>query len=417
MTLNKRTTAMEGYFLAATIILLVASLPSLAYANIFGLFPAGAGCKSAAMETAGDCSEGQTLLYNPAVMSQLKPGFSGEIGAARLQYSYEHPMFDPVQVSVLSPMFSEGWKGLWADNKLSWGFAVMPSSSAELDIKGLPRRVDGNPESLNIKATKKQFHFALGASYLWPNLDLSTGFSLVYTYDHRTLNGSAVTNPSTTLVDMKGTGNFVRPVAGMSWQQENHSLGASYMFPLTKRFSGKTKLAIEPKPFNTEQVDYDPGVLLTNFKTELNPFTLSANVNRIFGAKGRSIHRDGLNRRTHEADLKDVNHVGARIGYNAGDLGRFAVGAAYLDSYWGDGFYYKDVDGIPHQEIGHLFGQFNAIPVRNQAIVWEQNFGSWNTETALFRSAGTTTVGGDGDNPGHYQIEFISLTCSIHRAM
>ena len=124
-----------------------------------------------------------------------------------------------------------------------------------------------------------------------------------------------------------------------------------------------------------------------------------------------------MNRRTHETDLKDVNHVGTRIGYDAGELGSFAVGLAYLDSYWGPGYYIKDDDGTPHQQIGHLFGQFNAIPVRNQSVVWIKTIGSWDTQTALFRSAGTTTVGPGGDNPGYYQIEFVSLTCSVRRTI
>jgi hypothetical protein len=395
----------------------LASLSSNLYANILGMFPGGPGCKSAAMETAGDCLEGQTLFYNPAVMSRIQPGFSGELGVARLEYGYEHPAFDPVRISLVTPMFSEGWKGLLLSDQLAWGFAVMPSSSADLDIKGLPRRVDGNPEALNVKASKKQFHFALGASYLWPQINLATGLSLIYTYDHRTLRGAAVTNPATILVDMKGTGNFVRPVTGLSWLRDSNTFGLAYMFPLTKAFSGKTRLAVESAPFKTEQVDYDPGVLLTNVKTNLSAIELSGNVNRVFGAKGRGIHRDGLNRRTTEADLHDVNHVGARASYNAGSYGTFALGAAYLDSYWREGFYYKDNDGIPHHEIGHLFGQFNAIPVRNQAFMWQKTFNEWETKTAVFRSAGTTSVGVGGDNPGYYQIEFISLTCSVRRAI
>lgn len=416
MTMDKTNLARAGHLLAIMItVAALKSSPSLA--NILGLFPAGAGCKSAAMETAGDCAEGQTLLYNPALMTRIKPGFSGEIGAARLEYSYEHPAFDPVQVSLYTPMFSEGWKGLLHENKISWGFAVMPSSSADLNIKGLPRRVDGNPESLNVKASKKQFHFALGGSYLWTDQKLATGLSVIYTYDHRSLKGAAVTNPETALVDMKGTGHFVRPVAGLSWEKDARHVGLSYTLPLKKTFSGKTKLATEPYPFDTEQVDYDPGVLMTNLKTQWDNVQLSVNANRIFGAKGRSIHRDGLNRRTREADLQDANHLGARASYRAADYGDFSLGVAYLDSYWDDGFYYKDSDGIPHHEIGHLFGQFNAIPVRNQSISWAKDFSGWSTHVALFRSAGTTTVGPGGDNPGFYQIEFTSLTCSVRRML
>ena len=387
------------------------------HANVLGLFPAGPGCKSAAMETAGDCDEPQTLLYNPANMSVIEPGFAGEIGIARMQYSYEHPNFDPVHVNVISPMFSEGWMGRFADGHGAWGFMVMPSSLADLDINGMPRRVSGTLESLKVKASRKQFHLAVGGSYNLPETRLNLGLSLIYTYDNRSLKGSQVTNPDTKLVNMKSSGNFFRPVVGTAWTSDTASTGVGYMFPLTKHFKGKTKLATEAESFNTEQVDYDPAMLLTSARVKVQDATLSANVNRVFGSKGRGIHRDGLNRNTKTADLKDANHVGVRGAYKIIGYCELSIAAAYLDSYWGDGYYYTDQDGIPHHEIGHIFGQFNAIPVRNQAVSWRQAVGDWRTVTTLYRSAGATTVGPGGDNPGYYQIEFVSLTLGVQKTL
>jgi hypothetical protein len=367
------------------------------------------------METAGDCGEAQTLAYNPAIMSGITPGFAGEVGIARLQYGYEHPSFDPVHVNVVSPMFSEGWKGTLMDSRLSWGFAVIPSSLADLDIRGLPRRVSGNVTSLNVRATRKQFHLPVGGSYFFPDAGVSVGASLLYTYDSRSLKGATVTNPGTPLVDMKASGNYFRPIIGTGWTSTNHQVAASYMFPLIKRFSGTTKIASEPAPFKTEQVDYDPAVLLTNARINLAELTVSGNVNHLFGGAGKSIQRDGLNRKTKRADLKDSNHLGARVGYSLSALGEFSVAGAWLDSYWGDGYYVTDGDGLPQHEIGQLFAQFNAIPVRNQSLTWRRAWGQWQTNAAIFRSAGTTTVGPRGDNPGYYQIEFISLTCGVRR--
>ena len=403
--------------LSKLVLQLTLSISGSASANVLGLFPAGPGCKSAAMETAGDCTEAQTLLYNPAVMSEIDRGFSGEVGAARLQYGYEHPRFDPVHVNLFTPMFSEGWRGTFADEVASWGFAVMPSSSADLSIKGLPRRVGGSQESLNIKAQKRQFHLAFGGSYKFEGIGANAGLSVIYSYDSRSLKGASVTNPGSNLVDMKASGHFFRPVIGGTWKTEIMSAGASYILPVTKKFSGKTKLATETAPFDTEQVDYDPGVVLTSARTKISDFALSVNFNRLFGAKGATVQRDGLNRTTHTADLKDVNHIGARLGYQSQSYGDFSFAAAYLDSYWGGGSYYTDVDGFSHHEIGHIFGQFNAIPVRNQSLTWRQTFGSWKTHAALFRSAGSTTVGPRGDNPGYYQIEFVSVTCGLRASL
>jgi len=386
-------------------------------ANVYGLFPAGTACKSAAIESSIDCNEPQTLLYNPANLSLARPGFAAEVGLARLSYSYEHPDFDPVRLNLVTPMFSEGWKGHFADGKGSWGFAVMPGSMADLDIDGLPRRVMGNPESLNINAKRRTFHMPLGLSYNPDEGNSTIGAALVYTYDERSLKGTPVATPGTRLVDLKAKGHFFRPVAGFTTANSFLQIGSSYIFPVTKKFSGKTKIASEPAEFNTEQVDYDPGILLFGARQTIGNFSISENINYLFGSKGKSIARDGLNRKTTRADLKDTRQMGLRLGYADEQYGNFTLGLAYLDSYIGDGYYVKDSQGFTSHEIGQVFGNFNAIPVRNQSITWQRPWGAWDTNLALFRSAGATTVGPGGDNPGFYQIEFFSVTCGIRRIL
>lgn len=399
-------------------LILLGAITSIdAQANVYGLFPAGSACKSAAIESAIDCTEPQTLLYNPAALTLSRPGFAAEVGLARLSYSYEHPDFDPVRLNLMTPMFSEGWKGSFADGKGSWGFAVMPGSMAELDIDGLPRRVMGNPESLNVNAKRRTFHMPVGFSYAPSQWISSMGASLVYTYDERSLKGSPVATPNTRLVDLNAKGHFFRPIIGITADTEIIQIGTSYIFPVTKKFSGKTKIASEPSEFNTELVDYDPGVLLLGARQTVGAFSLSENINYLFGSKGKTIARDGLNRKATRADLKDARHLGLRLGYTDAHYGRLSLGVSYLDSYMGDGYYYKDSKGFTHHEIGQVFGQFNAVPVRNQSLTWQYLWGTWDTHLALFRSAGSTTVGSLGDNPGFYQLEFLSFTCGIKRLM
>lgn len=403
--------------LKVSLLLLSAITSTVAHANVYGLFPAGSACKSAAIESAIDCIEPQTLLYNPAALTLARTGFSAEVGLARLRYSYEHPDFDPVRITLMTPMFSEGWKGSFAGDKGAWGFAVMPGSMADLDIDGLPRRVMGNPESLNVNAKRRTFHIPIGLSYAPSQWISSMGTSVVYTYDERSLKGSPVATPDTRLVDLKAKGHFFRPIIGLTADTDITQFGTSYIFPVTKKFSGKTKIASEPSEFNTELVDYDPGVLLLGARQTVGQFTLSQNLNYLFGSKGKTLARDGLNRKATRADLKDVRHMGLRLGYTDERYGRFSLGVSYLDSYMGDGYYYKDSQGFTHHEIGQVFGQFNAVPVRNQSLAWQYLWGTWDTHIALFRSAGATTVGSVGDNPGFYQLEFLSITCGIKRLM
>ncbi len=383
-------------------------------ANVLGLYQAGPGCKSAAMESAGDCTEAQTLLYNPAVLSNISNGFSGELGLARLAYSFENPNFDPVHLRVVSPMFSEGWKTTFADDRGAWGFAVMPGSSADLNIKGIPRRISGTVMSLNVRTKRQQFHIPIGGSYAFPDIGVNVGAALLYTYDNRSLKAATVSEPDSTIIDMKSKGNFFRPILGSTWRKDNYSGALSYMFPLEKHFSGDTRIGGDPS-FATEQVDYDPAVVLLSARMKMDAVALSTNFNHIYGSKGRGIQRDGINRTTKVSDLKDVNHVGARMSYTTPNLGEISAAAAYLDSYWGEGYFYNDADGIPHHQSGHLFGQFNAIPVHTQAMSWRCQFSDWMTHAALTRTYGATTVSGRGDNPGFYQIEFVSLTLSLRK--
>jgi hypothetical protein len=37
------------------------------------------------------------------------------------------------------------------------------------------------------------------------------------------------------------------------------------------------------------------------------------------------------------------------------------------------------------------------------------------THVALYRSSGSVTTGPGADNPGFYQMEFISLTCGLSK--
>jgi hypothetical protein len=314
-------------------------------------------------------------------------------------------------------MFSEGWKGHFADGKGSWGFAVMPGSMADLNIDGLPRRVMGNPESLNINAKRRTFHVPLGLSYNPDQSNSTFGAALVYTYDERSLKGSPVATPQTRLVDLKAKGHFVRPIVGMTTANSFSQIGSSYTFPVTKKFSGKTKIASESSEFNTEQVDYDPGILMVGARQTIGDVSISENINYLFGSKGKSLARDGLNRKTIRADLKDARQMGVRLRYAHEQYGNFTLGLAYLDSYIGDGYYVKDSQGFTSHEIGQVFGNFNAIPVRNQSLTWQRPWGAWDTNLVLFRSAGATTVGPGGDNPGFYQIEFFSVTCGIRRIL
>ena len=298
-------------------VILVFIVSTTASANVLSLFPIGSDAKSAAIESAVDSREPQSLLYNPAALALSKSGIQGEFGVGRLLYSYEHPSFDAVRVSVFSPMVSAGWRNDDSESNFHWGIAIAPTAITQLKIKGLPRRVNGKQESLNIVTSRKQFHLPIGAAYsLQGDPRKSIGISLITTYDQRTLKADSLIDGAQ-LLDLAAKGIFYRPEMGLFYGIDALDVGISYMAPVTKRFKGTTSIGAES--FDTEQVDYDPAVLTTGVRTSLDSWTASLNVNRIFGARGESIIRDGTNRKTTSADVHDVNQFGARRAYQYDD--------------------------------------------------------------------------------------------------
>ncbi|MCX6126126.1 MAG: hypothetical protein NTV34_15450 [Proteobacteria bacterium] len=397
-----------GNMFVVVLFTVTTSLP----ANTLGLFPAGPAAKSAGMESAVESSEPQGLLYNPAGIADSAPGIHGEFGVGRLLYSYEHPRFDPVKVSLWTPVASAGWRSRSSES-LSWGFAIFPSSMAKLEVNGLPRRINGKPESLNVKTSRKQLHAPIGVAWSTdPGHASSTslGAALITTYDERKLTAESLVDGAK-LVDMKSKGVFFRPNVGILTSSANLDFGMSYTHELTKKFKGSTTLVSES--FETEQVDYDPASLNAGLKLHCDTFTSSFQVNRIYGAKGASIIRDGINRRTTTADVRDVNHLGMRLGYLYSSDDTFSLAYAYLPTTWGAGSYSVDTDGFSHQELGHLFGTFQAMPTRNQSVAWNHKTPHWVYSASMFRSAGQQTIAGEGDNPGFYQLEFIAVTAGL----
>lgn len=377
-------------------------------ANVLSLFPVGTDAKSAAMESAIDSRDPQGLLYNPAAMALGHAGFQGEVGVGRLLYSYEHPTYDPVRVSLFAPVVSAGWHGESQNKSLHWGVAVAPVAMNNLKINGLPRRVSGKVESLDVNTTRKQFHLPIGAAYSLNGDPRTTiGASLITTYEERKLQADSLVDGAH-LVELSTRATLFRPEIGAVYGAGPVDVGVSYMNSATKKFDVTSALGVN------EAVEYDPAVLATGVRGTYEQWNASLNVNRIFGAKGANLIRDGINNKVTEgADVRDVNHIGGRIGYKLDDTDSFSAAYAYLPSIWGAGSYNVDKDSFSHLELGHIFGTFNAMPVHNQAVTWRHRGNSVDYNTGLFRTAGTQTVDVTGDNPGHYQLEFVAITTGI----
>jgi hypothetical protein len=403
------------FFLFPTFICLLSHDAS---ANVLGPFPIGVDSKAMAMDSALSQGDIGSLIYNPSFVMTAPSGPSAEFGLGRLSYSYEHPEFDPVRLSLFAPIVSAAWVTS-SESAIRFGLGIAPTSFSDLEINGLPRRISGTPESLDVKTRRRQIHVPLSLAYQTSLLPVphSFGFSLLTTHDERRLAATSYSD-GVKLVDMNARGTFFRPVIGLQAAHHGGSLGLSYISALTKKFQGVTQLASEPTtPLSQEQVDYEPAVLLTSYRQKIDQFSFTANVNRVFGAGGRKVIRDGVNRKALEADVRDANQLGMQASWFASEETTWSFAYAYLPTIWGAGSYSVDSDGFTHHELGHVFGQFQAIPVRNMSIAvrsYPQNCDcpfAWNT--VLFRSAGTQTIDVTGDNPGHYEFEFVSISTGL----
>jgi len=369
------------------------------------------------MEGALVSEEPQTLFYNPAQLTTTRSGLQAELGLAKFSYSYEHPQFDPVHIAVVSPVASVGWKTSMVDAPLHYGIALFPTASTGLKINGLPRRVDGELESLNVNTRRNQAHLGLGLA--WDLLqhpdDFRTtlGVALITTYDQRQLAAASVVD-GLEYIDMESRGVFFRPELGFVQSFLNFKIGLSYMAGLKKPYRGKTTLITDSgQSRNTEQVDYDPSVLATSIGWKWDQLTLLLNVNRLGGQNGQSAIRDGINRKAITADVRDVNHLGAKVTWQFKESDQLSLAYAYLPTTWGAGSYSKNEEGFSQHELGNAFGNFNAITVRNQALSWRHSVEGYTLHSVLLRSAGSQSVDTGGDNPGFYQIEVISIATSL----
>ena len=324
-----------------------------------------------------------------------------------------------MKISLFAPVVSAGWRSEDADHHFAFGFAVAPTAMTQLKVKGLPRRIqDGKPESLDVSTTRNQFHLPIGGSYSF-NGDprTSVGLSLIASYDERKLKADSLADGSH-LIDMGAKGTFFRPEVGGVLGCGVLDIGLSYMGAVTKHFKGKTTLSSRgTDSFDTELVDYDPAVLATGVRATYEDWTMSVNVNRIYGAAGGGILRDGINPKITAADVRDVNQFGGRIGYKLDQTHSFSAAYAYLPTIWGAGLYSVDKDGFASHELGALFGTFNAISVRNQSLNWRYHSESVDYNSGIFRTAGKQAIDGNGDNPGYYQLEFVTLTTGISKTL
>jgi hypothetical protein len=333
-----------------------------------------------------------------------------------VSYSYEHPEFDPVVVSVTSPVATVGYTQRVSD-RLTLSGVVFPSQDGKETIPGLPRKVDGTMEALAVESQDQVIDAGLGAAYR-PREDLSLGVSLVHTVENHSLKASTGSGPAD-LVDLSYHNQFDRPVAGIRYEH-GHDYGKELAVSfavrpeLVKRYKGSETLAAGAGGSTAPKVqDYDPTTASLGVGGGYRGAFAGVEAQRQFWAKGRGVVKDGISADLPQADLRDITQTSVTAGYALHHGPKMELGFADLPSPWGNG---RDDGVLADHVAGVGFGQLDGLDRRvYSGAVTTRLLGS-ELSFGVARTTGKREVGSGGDNVGYYELDVTTVSSSIRKA-
>jgi hypothetical protein len=128
--------------------------------------------------------------------------------------------------------------------------------------------------------------------------------------------------------------------------------------------------------------------------------------------------REGLASETSGADVHDALESGIRGWWTFDSGWRFGLAAADLPSPWGEGGQSAEAQS---RSMGPGFGYSNGIHRKSagfSAHTKDARLGGFDLgaiDFGVMNSWGSRTVSQAGANPGHYQLDVLTLTASTTR--
>jgi hypothetical protein len=365
-------------------------------ARAASLFPAGSESKAHGMESTLAARRGSAVLYNPSNLS-LTPDRQPEVelGFANVQYSYEHPQYDPVVVTVGSPTVTLGYSGA-ISSRLTLGAVVFPEKMGKQEIPGVPRKLGNDTLPVAVDSDETAVAAGVGAAFALGD-QASVGVAVVDEYKKRVLHAELVGGEGN-LVDADVHGNFVRPSVGA---QAHGDLLAGALRVTPARENHYAGRWLNGATDTTRPVDYDP--LEVGLGARVGD-RLAAGVDANFQqwSKGRDVVKTGFGLPADEADLHDVWERGFFV---EGQIDpRLSVSASYavLPTAWGAG---HDDGTVNERVYGTDFGYLDGIDRKayglGAAVRLAPGVG---LDFSLYHARGERVVSTGGDNVGFYQI-------------
>ena len=407
------TRALHARHPRLTLPLLMAAASLLLFTNRIqaqDLFPAGVETKAAGMESAIASKSAPAALYNPANLA-LEPGNNKaylEGGFIRARMAYEHPKFDQVFVDVKSPVATAGLTGSFFDPRLRAALTVFPSKSGGLTVNGMPQAIGDETHALTVENNEQTIKTALAASWtLSPGIHIGSG--IIHASESRFMSARVV-GASAALIHQKMSNDFTRGIAGVRADSKFGSLAAALTSSVKKTYEGQQTVAGGTPGSAPEAVAYDPAVIAAGFSVPVGNIRTEFSMNhRMWGAAG-SIMREGLASETSGADVHDVTESGVRFSWAAIPTLTLSGSLANLPSPWGEGGISSATGAAM---MGPGFGLSNGVDRRSLGLLAQSSGSRFGTfDIGLMNVWGSRTVSQSGANPGHYQIDILTITAA-----
>jgi hypothetical protein len=377
------------------------------------LFPAGAESKIMGIESSLESEGPPAVLYNPANLAVVNDKNYAEpyaeLGMLGVNYKYEHPEYDPVSISVVSPVATLGYTNR-LNNRLTFSAIFFPREGGdEVEIPAVPRKIGDSYVSLNVKNKKEVGDAGIGVGLRIID-GVSIGFSGIRTYESYETTANMIDNDNS-LVEMKYRNNFNRVVYGARVHWSDYLIGTFSMRPeVIKNYRGYQKDATGTVTDPTV-ANYEAKAINVGFGGRFMNFIYGAEAINESWSNGSHIVSDGLSADNPSADLVDTTSTSISAGYKLSKTAsEVRFGFANVPSHWGDGI---DDGNIDNHVAGINFGQTDGVDRKVFTAGGKMRFKSLDMTTVVSRSVGSRLVEDGGDNVGFYYIDVTTVAASV----
>lgn len=388
-------------------------LPPLVKAQ--SVYLSGAESKAAGMESGLRADGPPSLLYNPANLSR---GYGDqwsqpylEVGFYQVNYIYEHPDYDPINVTTSSPSATLGY-GYRLHEKVTFGVLLFPESNSQMTVPMLPINLGEETRTVTLDKRDLTAHGAVGAAFE-VGYGVALGMSMIATYeDHK--EKMTFENKDDVLGSVSYRNVFYRPNIGLRYiPRDGLRTAISVRPPLTKNYRGSQKIQGNDTATSPRIIDYKPTAINAGIGANIRPLTVNLEAQYEIWEEGSNVIKNNFVRENSRADLKNITQISSSMGYRFSKFHVVSLGYAHLPSPWGDG-QARTSDGEGSE--GVEFGQLNGVTLDVLSLGGRWKISDYDLSFSLAKSQGTREIIGNKENKGFYLVDINSLSGGIKRS-